>query len=767
MSALAGDAAARKPAFEGLTIRGVAKSFGPVRVLESIDLDIRPGECIAVLGENGAGKSTLSSIIAGVVQPSAGEMTWNGEPYAPRSPAEALSRGIGLIHQEMRLLPELSIAENVFVGRLLTKGGRIDRAEMNRRAETQMKRLGLNVPATAKVGTLKVAAQQQVEIAKALTLQASLLIFDEPTAALGGKETDRLFEQIRRLKAEGVASVYISHRLEEIARIADRIAVLRDGNLIAVHDKATVPVRQLAEEMVGRSVERLFPDLPSPQPRDVLNVSDLTSAAGAFRDISFSVRAGEIFGIAGIVGAGRTELVRAIAGVDALSSGEVRLEGRPLKLRQPQDAMRAGIVLVPEDRKAQGLLLKQTIENNIAVGNFDLIAGGSWIGPKAKRTFAEKAIASMGVKGRPEQLAGRQSAEGGDRQTAGARAQALHHGRADARRRRRRQGTDLRGHRGSGAVRHGRDRRLLGSRRGDRPVASRHGALARTKPRHPRSRGGDARRHHGTRDDLSAAAACRKGNPMKLFDLSGSVALVTGAGSGIGQRIAVGLGEAGADVALLDRRSDDGLAKTAASIAALGRRSISLAADVTSAGALADAVARTERELGPLRFAVNAAGIANADPAEAMEESQFQTMMDVNLKGVFLSAQAEARAMLAHGRGSIVNIASMSGVIVNRGLSQCHYNASKAGVIHMSKSMAMEWVGRGIRVNTISPGYTATPMNTRPEMVHQTKLFEEQTPMGRMASVDEMVGPAVFLLSGAASFVTGVDLLVDGGFCCW
>ena len=166
-------------------------------------------------------------------------------------------------------------------------------------------------------------------------------------------------------------------------------------------------------------------------------------------------------------------------------------------------------------------------------------------------------------------------------------------------------------------------------------------------------------------------------------------------------------------------------------------------------------------------FTVNAAGIANANPAEEMEEAQFQTMMDINLKGVFLSCQAEARAMLRHGRGSIVNIASMSGVIVNRGLSQCHYNASKAGVIHMTKSMAMEWVGRGIRVNTISPGYTATPMNTRPEMVHQTKLFEEQTPMQRMAHVDEMVGPAVFLLSNAASFVTGVDLLVDGGFCCW
>jgi NAD(P)-dependent dehydrogenase (short-subunit alcohol dehydrogenase family) len=256
-------------------------------------------------------------------------------------------------------------------------------------------------------------------------------------------------------------------------------------------------------------------------------------------------------------------------------------------------------------------------------------------------------------------------------------------------------------------------------------------------------------------------------NAPKLFDLTGNVALVTGAGSGIGQRIAMGLAQCGADVALLDRRSDDGLARTADFIAAAGRRSITVAADVTSAEAVGDAVARTEAELGALTLAVNAAGIANAKPAEDMEESQFQTLMDINLKGVFLSCQAEARAMLRNGRGSIVNVASMSGVIVNRGLSQCHYNASKAGVIHMSKSMAMEWVDRGIRVNTISPGYTATPMNTRPEMVHQTKLFEEQTPMGRMASVDEMVGPAVFLLSDAASFVTGVDLLVDGGFCCW
>ncbi|MEM8571509.1 MAG: SDR family oxidoreductase [Pseudomonadota bacterium] len=257
-------------------------------------------------------------------------------------------------------------------------------------------------------------------------------------------------------------------------------------------------------------------------------------------------------------------------------------------------------------------------------------------------------------------------------------------------------------------------------------------------------------------------------NAPGLFDLSNRVALVTGAGSGIGQRIALGLAQCGADVALLDRRSDGGLAATAELISGTGRKSLQITADVTSGEALADAVARTQSELGPLRLALNAAGIANANPCENMDEDQYQTLMDINMKGVWLSCQAEARAMLAHGQGgSIVNIASMSGVIVNRGLSQVHYNSSKAGVIHMSKSMAMEWVDRGIRVNSISPGYTATPMNTRPEMVHQTREFESQTPMQRMASVDEMVGPAVFLLSDAASFCTGVDLLVDGGFCCW
>lgn len=256
-------------------------------------------------------------------------------------------------------------------------------------------------------------------------------------------------------------------------------------------------------------------------------------------------------------------------------------------------------------------------------------------------------------------------------------------------------------------------------------------------------------------------------NAPALFDLSHRIALVTGAGSGIGQRIALGLAQCGADVACVDRRTDGGLDDTVAMIAEAGRKAIAIAADVTERAAMDAAVARSEAGLGPLGIAVNAAGIANASPAEDMSEDQYQTLMDINMKGVFFSCQAEAQAMLKHGKGSIINIASMSGVIVNRGLSQAHYNASKAGVIHMSKSMAMEWVDRGIRVNTISPGYTATPMNTRPEMVHQTKEFESQTPMQRMASVDEMVGPAVFLASEAASYCTGVDLLVDGGFCCW
>ena len=251
-----------------------------------------------------------------------------------------------------------------------------------------------------------------------------------------------------------------------------------------------------------------------------------------------------------------------------------------------------------------------------------------------------------------------------------------------------------------------------------------------------------------------------------LFDLAGRSAFVTGAASGIGQRIAIGLAEAGADVACVDRHTAD-LAATTARIEALGRRAVALAADVTDERAVDAAVARHEAELGPLAIAVNAAGIADAAPTTEMPAEQWQRVLDVNLTGVFLCCRAQARAMLPHGRGSIVNVASISGSIVNRGLLQVHYNASKAAVIQLTRTLAVEWAGGGLRVNAISPGYTATAMNLRSEVADRAAQFEHDTPLGRMATVDEMVGPAVFLASDAAAFCTGIDLVVDGGAVLW
>jgi NAD(P)-dependent dehydrogenase (short-subunit alcohol dehydrogenase family) len=254
---------------------------------------------------------------------------------------------------------------------------------------------------------------------------------------------------------------------------------------------------------------------------------------------------------------------------------------------------------------------------------------------------------------------------------------------------------------------------------------------------------------------------------VNLFSLEGKIAFVTGAGSGIGQRLALGLAEAGASVGCFDLGSSKGLDGTVEQIKKIDRQALAVRGDVTHAADLRQAVEAVEKGLGALSVAVNCAGIANAAPAEDMALEQWQRMLDVNLTGIFISCQAEARAMLPRKQGSIVNIASMSGIIVNRGLLQAHYNSSKAAVIHLSKSLAMEWSDRGLRVNSISPGYTATPMNVRPEVAEQVKQFEADTPMGRMATVDELVGPAVFLSSPAASFCTGIDLVVDGGFVCW
>jgi ribose transport system ATP-binding protein len=397
-----------------LSLRSIRKSYGSVEVLHGVDLDVFPGEVVALLGENGAGKSTVSNVISGTVQPSSGEMKWIGAAYAPTTPREAMDAGVGMIHQELKLLPKLSIAENVFVGRYPMQGGRIDRKAMEERALSGLKRLGLDIPPSRTVEGLSTANQQLIEIAKALTLNARLLILDEPTAALGGEETQLLFRQIERLKSEGVGVIYISHRLEEIRQIADRIVVMRDGSKVQEFDRGDIPIRRIVESMVGRSLERMFPSIPTPSEEVMLEVSDLTSPDGTFRNVTFSVKKGEVFGIAGLMGAGRTELVRAITGADAIANGSVKIDGSEITLRSPRDAIRNGMVLVPEDRKLQGVVLDHSIAENIGYANLDELTKSGWITSRKLHGFANAFIKQFGVKGTGTQNAGELS--GGNQQ---------------------------------------------------------------------------------------------------------------------------------------------------------------------------------------------------------------------------------------------------------------------------------------------------------------------------------------------------------------
>ncbi|MBU0801534.1 MAG: sugar ABC transporter ATP-binding protein [Alphaproteobacteria bacterium] len=401
----------RKPI---LTLRQIRKSFGPTEVLHGIDLDVYPGEVVALLGENGAGKSTTSNIIAGGFHQSSGEMTWLGETYSPNSPREAINSGLVLIHQELRLLEHLSIAENVFIGRWPSKGGVISRREMERRAQAQIERLGLNIPASALVRGLSTANQQLIEIAKALALDAKLLILDEPTAALGGAETELLFEQIKRLKADGVGIIYISHRLEEIRKVADRLVVMRDGNTVEKFDTGDIPIRIIVESMVGRDLNQMFPAIPVPKDEICIEVKNLSSPNGTFHNINFSVKKGEIFGIAGLIGAGRTEMVRAITGADPIATGKVFLHGKDITPKTPTNSIDNGVVLVPEDRKLQGLVLDHSIENNIAYANLSTISKFGFISPGSIKKYATAGIARFGVKGTGGQNAGEMS--GGNQQ---------------------------------------------------------------------------------------------------------------------------------------------------------------------------------------------------------------------------------------------------------------------------------------------------------------------------------------------------------------
>lgn len=386
-----------------LLLEGVSKTYPGTQALSAVDLTVRSGEVVALLGENGAGKSTLASIIAGVTAPTTGTMTWRGRDYRPGAPGEAIASGIALIHQEMRLVPELTAAENVVIGRWPTNSrGNIDGKRVLAEAGAKLRSLGFRPRLDTRVRDLSVAAQQQVEIAKALFVDAKLLILDEPTAALGQEETDALFEQVQALKRQGHSFIYISHRLEEIRRIADRIVVLRDGSMVAEHFHSHVDVDTLVTQMVGRSVERLFPDMPEPSDRVVLDVEHLSSATGAFHDVSLSVRAGEVLGIAGIVGAGRTELVRAITGADRVTAGSVRVNGEPVANGSVSDAIAHGVVLVPEDRRHQGIIPELTIAENAMLPNFGSVVEGGRIQRGRMARLASRVIKGMGVKGKPE-----------------------------------------------------------------------------------------------------------------------------------------------------------------------------------------------------------------------------------------------------------------------------------------------------------------------------------------------------------------------------
>lgn len=347
-----------------LTCTELQKSYAGVVVLKGVSFSVPAGQVVGLIGENGAGKSTLSSIIAGVVAPTNGQMTLDGKPYAPSSPSDALHNGVALIHQEIRMIPGLSVAENIFLGRLPQRAGRIDRVRMVREAGRVLELLGINLDPRRRIAGLSMAAQQSIEIAKAIAREPRYVIFDEPSASLTSHETARVLDQINRMRAHGVGVIYISHRLEEVRSVAQKIVCLRDGRLVQTWLTGDVPQDELVSAMVGREFQF---EHHAPEPsRDeiVLGVKDL-GRTGVFQGINFEVARGEILGIAGLVGAGRTEVVRAIAGVDHAQTGELQIEGKPVILRSPGEAIAAGIVMVPEDRKGQGLNLNRTGAENI------------------------------------------------------------------------------------------------------------------------------------------------------------------------------------------------------------------------------------------------------------------------------------------------------------------------------------------------------------------------------------------------------------------
>src|ERR1700712_4879717 len=349
-----------------LELREVAKSFGAVRALSSGSLRVEHGSIHALVGENGAGKSALVKVIAGVPRRDSGDLLLEGEDGDFSSTAESKAAGVAVIYQEPTLFPDVSVTENIFMGRqLLGAGRRIDRNAMYAEAESLFAGLGVRIDPRRPALGLSIADQQIIEIAKAISLDARVLIMDEPTAALSGVEVERLFTVARRLRDEGRALVFISHRFDEVFELCDTVTVMRDGSYVDTLRVADTDVDKLVALMVGREVGALSPKTPATIGEPVLEVRDLTSA-GVFHDVSFEVRAGEIVGLAGLVGAGRSEIARAIFGVDGYDEGSVRLLGNAVPPRNPRAAIRGGMAFIPEDRRKQGLVMEASVTRNVA-----------------------------------------------------------------------------------------------------------------------------------------------------------------------------------------------------------------------------------------------------------------------------------------------------------------------------------------------------------------------------------------------------------------
>ena len=358
-----------------LRLENISKRFPGVLALQGVSLEVRPGEVHGLLGENGAGKSTLLKIVSGAQGPDSGTITWRGQPVTLTTPHQAHARGIATIYQEFNLVPDLSIAENVYIGREPLRGGVfIDWGKLRSDAAAVIRRIGLDVDPMTPVRALSVAEQQMVEIARALSTDSRLIIMDAPTAALSGTEVDRLMRIVRALRAEGLGVIFVTHKLEEAIGICDRVTVLRDGQWVGTREVAGLTLGELIHMMVGRSVDQLYQRVAGqrqagPVRLRVRNLASLAAATHGIKlaGVNLEVRQGEILGIAGLVGAGRTEVARAVFGADAILSGDIEVDGKPVRIKSPQDAIRAGIGLVPEDRKQQALFLALAVRYNFSI----------------------------------------------------------------------------------------------------------------------------------------------------------------------------------------------------------------------------------------------------------------------------------------------------------------------------------------------------------------------------------------------------------------